>query len=99
MFQPIKCPKNMIALLNCYVSISNPFVQTGMQYIKIPKENDKKTVMIAYAYALIGRLLSLIALNSAANVETVLRHPIRPNCSPATAVSQSLVFTYIKPSK
>ena len=71
-------------------------LQTGAQYIKIPKQNEKHIVIIAYAYALQGCMLSLIALNSVAKVETVLRQPNRPNCIPTTTVSQSLVFTWIK---
>lgn len=48
--------------------------------------------MEAYAYALQGFLLSLIALNSAMKVETVLRHPKNPSCMPAAAVSKVWLF-------
>ncbi|KAM2731447.1 hypothetical protein EV2_035105 [Malus domestica] len=50
-------------------------------------------VAMAYAYALQGYLLSLIALNLAMKVETVLRQSRNPNCMPVATMSQVLVFT------
>ena len=38
-----------------------PFVQTGTEYINIPNPNEMQTVINAYAYALQGCSLSLIA--------------------------------------
>lgn len=71
-----------------------PFAQTGREYIKVPKQNEAHIVTMTYAYALQGCLLSLIALNSEMKVETVLRQPKKPNCTPVTMILQVLVFTY-----
>ena len=75
---------------------SYPFVQTGTEYINIPNPNEMQMVIKAYAYALQGRSLSLIALNSAMKVETVLRQPKNPSCMPNTTVSQVWLFTCTK---
>jgi hypothetical protein len=77
----------------CY---SYPFVQTGTEYINVPKPKETQMVIKAYAYALQGCLLSLIALNSAMKVDTVLRQPKNPSCMPDATVSQVWVFTYTK---
>lgn len=69
----VKPPKRHV------ISMPTHILQIGMQYIKIPKENEMHIVIIAWAYALQGCLLPLIALNSAAKVETVLKLPNRPN--------------------
>lgn len=59
----------------------------------VPKQNEMEIVARAYAYALQGCVLCLIALNSAINVETVLRQPKNPNCMPFITVSQVLLCT------
>ena len=64
------------------------FVQTGTEYINIPNPNEMQMVIKAYAYALQGRSLSLIALNSAMKVETVLKQPKNPSCMPNATISQ-----------
>lgn len=74
----------------CYLY---PFVQTGTEYIRVPKPNEVHIVTMAYVYALQGYLLSLIALNSAMKVETVLRQPSNPNCMPVATISHVLVST------
>ena len=63
--------------------------------MRIPKPSEMHIVIMAYAYARQGCLLSLIALNSATKVDTVLKQPRNPSCMPVAMVSQLLVFTYI----
>ena len=73
-----------------------PFVQTSTEYTNIPNPNEMQTVINAYAYALQGCSLSLIAVNSTMKAETVLRQPKNPSCMPDATISQVWLFTCTK---
>lgn len=62
--------------------------------MRTPRLKETTIVNVAYVYARHGCLLSLIALNSAMSVDTVLRQPINPNCMPVATVSQFFDFSY-----
>ena len=57
-----------------------PLCPKGTEYTSIPNPNEMQTVINAYAYALQGCSLSLIAVNSAMKAETILRQPKNPSC-------------------